>query len=165
MAAFLAGQIVTADQLTNLATEGTYVPVLAASTTDPNLGDDGIADGQWHRNGRRITEWIYFQFAGANVSNGSGSYRFQPNFLIDFSRYTASTTFGSQLGSCYLVDDETTDVRNIGFITLFSATGNGLLLFRLESLNFVDHDSPWVWAAGDVLVAEISYLADPAGLP
>lgn len=151
-------------KLADLDTQGTYTPVLEAGSTDPDLGSDGAAEGIWHRSGHLVTEWVRFEFGTSGVDAGSGSYRIQPFFPVDFSLFHASTSYGHILGSVFARDDSAANYR-VGVIQSFSSSGNGLLIFRVDGVNFFTESTPWTWAAEDSITAAFTYLADPASLP
>lgn len=162
---FLAGQAVTADNLNDLATEGTYVPLLTASTTDPNLGADGTATANWHRNGLWFFVDFEFQFSGTGADAGSGTFNVSLPFPADltFHRATPSTGRSSITGVGFTRDnDNITNSR--GFFCQLS-NANEIFMPTSDSASALDHDTPFIWADGDELNGSLTYLADPAGLP
>lgn len=163
-----AGEIITAKFLTDLATEGTYTPVLGSSSAPaPNLGADGSITGTWHRNGREINGTVMIHFAGTGADAGSGFYEVSLPFDADLSVMSASTNTGagSALGGVVLRDDSGVN-SSLGVAHLRSAS-----LFRIvvnstvAGNTLVGFNTPWTWAAGDRIAIEFTYTADPAGLP
>jgi hypothetical protein len=164
---FLPGQIVPASALQALDTQGTYDPVLTATTTNPNLGADGESSGAWQRSGHLITGWAQFFFSGTGVSAGSGNYQISLPFTADVSFLNPSTTVGAASvignGVCRAGTDPTGNSRQVQVV--LSSAG----LVRMNQLDGVGgqvtHNSPFTWNANSRISIIFSYLADPAGLP
>jgi hypothetical protein len=172
---FLAGQIVTADQLTNLATEGTYTPALTATTTDPNLGADGSTDGQWHRNGFQITAYVIVILSGTGIDFGSGDWEVSLPFGVNTSlMQTASvpglaTAIGS--GSIRRAVSTGSAPRQTD-ITIAPTTATTAGMYMGAQTSTLDTNyrlqaaSPILSSATTLRLAFFAtYLADPAGLP
>lgn len=152
-----AGKTVHADWAYFLDVSGTYTPVLSASTTPPNLGDAGTAVGNWHRNGHLITFNFRFEFAGAGVSAGSGTYTVSTPFNVETNLYGTPDIFGAG----YVIDIGTAANRAV-FATAFNDAST---VFMRADGGSVANNHPFIFAVGDFISGQGSYVADPAGLP
>lgn len=152
-----AGQTIQADWAYFLDTAGTYTPVLAASGTNPNLGDAGTAAGSWQRNGHLIVFNFRFQFSGSGVSAGTGTYTVSTPFDVDTSLYGTADIFGAG----YLIDSSSLPNRAV-FATAFNDAST---VFLRAAGGSVANNHPFTFATGDFISGQGSFVADPAGLP
>lgn len=158
-----AGKIITAEWSIRNSVFGTYTPALTASIVNPNLGTTGTAVGRWHRTGHLITGWAEFDFAGTGVLAGSGSYQINLPFPFDASFNPTGTTQGPIVGIGRLRDESTAANRQNVAVSIFAAPD--IVLMRQAGSTFVTDSDPFIWATGDRININFSYVADGASLP
>jgi hypothetical protein len=130
----------------------TYVPALTAATTDPNLGDTGIATGQYVRIGSTVIATFWVDFGGTGVSAGSGAYS------IALPLRAATTVAANpRLGVADLLDDSTGTRRVAACFAQSTPTALRLAVDGETSL--LGHAVPWTWAAGDHIRGALAYRA------
>ena len=158
----LAGQIITADRIDKLDTQGAYTPVLTAATTNPDLGD-GFSTGHWQRNGHLFNVWIEIEIGETGVDFGGSSWRVSLPFLADLTFHRAGALAGapSRIG---------------GFKTRSLSKGGAALLYQDSNgenlggyvILYEGDEATSIGGADFTINAQLlincSYVADPADL-
>lgn len=122
-----------------------YVPVLTASTTPPNLGSTGTIVGEYVEAGKSTWGHVRITFAGTGVSGGSGVY------AVTVPLAAAGTAVPRAAGSCAFERAGTVFARTPFFVNSTSLGMADGLGNRLGSTT--------AWAAGDEIDIEFRYEA------
>jgi hypothetical protein len=125
------------------ATSVDWDPPLKAVTTDPSVSVDGAR----YRIGAIEFLWARYVFSDIATPYGSGIYFVTlPNAAVGVN---ASTTAGSgqHVGS-WQARDSSGPQQSSGEVILRAADQ---IQFNTAQTSLVDNDSPWIWAAFDVL--------------
>lgn len=119
----------------------TYTPTLTAQTTNPTIGD-GTLTGRWKMVDSKSL-WLSISWTfGSTSAAGSGNYSFLlPNSVT--SGALVQTLSGS------LLDANLSTVHPV--IGRVNASGTTVTRVYYVDGVAVDHNSPFVWAVGDVL--------------
>ena len=72
---FLAGQILTAGQLNDLARDANYTPTLTGSGANPTLGTGSVASIEAHFNGDFYLAYFNITFGTSGAAAGTGTYQ------------------------------------------------------------------------------------------
>jgi hypothetical protein len=147
----LAGEIPTAERFG----EGpsSWVPVLRAATTNPNLGSSGEAEGWFVRIGDIVFGGARFHFSGTGISAGSGAYIFSPPIPIDTSLVEATTTLtqATQIGAGRVRDNNT--AANSAVFAVVPTSDMSMRMHTSGSPANVAHNHPgsgWVVAGSRI---------------
>lgn len=158
---FLAGQTLPAADMRALAVFDSYIPDLTATTTDPELGSFGVAEGTFYATGLWVEVFVTIQFA-SGASAGSGTYRIStpPGFLVH-SMYMDTST--PTLGLVRLRDDGAPDEDVWAWSAISGGDGTAVEIRSLDAPNaqVVSSSNPWTWAAGDRIRGSFRYIAEP----
>jgi hypothetical protein len=157
----LVGQLVDADDLNALDSQGTYTPTLGATTTNPTLGSGSTAVGHWWRSGHWVEGYARFEF-GTSMNAGSGTYYISVPFQPDISIMEASTTGGAAQRCAFgRVRDLGTGANSNTVVGQFrDESGTHYLWFSIDgSNNAVSNTAPIPWATGDLITIQFGYLA------
>jgi hypothetical protein len=150
--------------LAEILDQGTYVPTLTASTTNPTLGTGGnlTQAGWWKRVDDLIIGGALIRFGTTAPAAGSGTYYISLPFAANTAFHAASdsTGLGSALGIGGLRDNSvpTADLCQVQL----AAAGNTVMM--RSTTGTVTAGGPWAWAASDALSVNFVYQADPAAL-
>lgn len=148
-----------------LDVSGLWVPVLGATTTNPNLGSGGSTAGSWHVSGHWVTIWGQIHFSGTGISGGSGRWQISTPFPCDpsFVDVTATGADGSIVGVARLRDNS--DGSNSQNAVMQFDTGSTLWMMSHATNTGVTSGSPFTPAADDRIAFTAAYPIDPASLP
>jgi hypothetical protein len=155
----LAGQDLAAKTLD----QGTYVPVLTASTTNPTLGTGGSQAGWWQRVGDLIIGGATIRFGTSGIAAGSGTYFCSLPFPADTTFMVAALGAGlsSALGSACCRDNS---VPNASDGNCYLADTADKVYMRTSD-GLVTGVFPFTWAASDAPIdISFAYKADPNSL-
>jgi hypothetical protein len=163
----LVGQLVDPARLNILDTQGTYTPVLGATTTDPTLGSGSTAAGNWWRSGHWIEGFARFAF-GTSMNAGSGTYTITVPFPPDTTVMGSNGTGGAAHRCAWgRIRDLDTGGNSNNVVGQFRADGGvERLWFSINASNgAVTHSTPIPWTTGDLITIHFGYLADSDDLP
>ncbi len=152
--AFSPGQTLSAAQLQALGASSTYTPVLTGSTSNPNLGSGGQAQGWYHVNGQHVSVWFMVRFGTSGTSFGSGFYEISgpPGYTYNPAMPGLSVGIGRAL------DDNGSTERGLS-VLLSRNSGAAIVVFSvLETHLFVTNTVPWTWENQDILMGSFSFL-------
>lgn len=128
----------------------TYTPQLTATTTNPGMGSTALRQGRYIREGRRVTVEVILEFAGTNLTAGSGTYEVS----LPVTARTQST--GRRTGPAYAWDDSASNMAD--GIVYIDESATTKVRFCIDS-NVVTAAAPWTWADGDQLGFTLTYEA------
>jgi hypothetical protein len=141
-----------------------WTPVLTATSTDPNLGADGVAEGFYMVTNGWCVGWGRFFFDGTGVNAGGGGYRSTlpvPRHPLNF----ATTALGnSPIQGRAVAIDSSAQGNNVVDITVQNS-GSTVWCFMLRAGGQLGSGAPFAWATGDRLAWEFSYFIDPTWTP
>lgn len=127
-----------------------WTPSLLASTTAPSLGAGNTRVGYWSRD---ATGWVHgwgtITFGSSGVSEGSGAYQ------VSLPHPNADTS--AMCGTAYLTDSTALSSGGRRLAALVGLTSTSASLIEHGASSSVQHNSPWTWAAGDIIRYQFSY--------
>lgn len=157
----LGGQRIDADRMRFYEDYGSYEPWLLSTSTDPNVGSDGVRNGAWIRQGKWISGWARFVFGTVGVSfgGGGGTYLVTLPWPIDpsFVNYSGTSGQGHMIGWGYIRDNTTAADQGV---TLQPTLDSGIYAgwMSLNSSNStVNPTTPFTWASADGIAVCFSY--------
>jgi hypothetical protein len=128
----------------------TYVPVLTATNTNPNLGNGNIS-GYYTKIGRTVHVQGSLSFGSSGVSTGDGQYYISLP-IAGAAGYNAIGTcwlYDSSAGAGYIVlAADYRDTNRTSFNMYQGAGGAGIN---------VAHNGPFAWAASDQIRWHVTY--------
>jgi hypothetical protein len=124
-----------------------FTPVFRSNGSNPSLGTGGTIVGRYRQQSDKSVQGTVNIVFGTSPSAGTGTY------LIDFPVAPSLALTYAVVGSYYAYHNPT-------FSTGAAIFGSSTQLQLLSAANaLVGAASPWVWAAGDVLVVRFAYEA------
>lgn len=150
------------DQLVGPLGIQTYIPVLTALTTNPNLGTTGQITGFHYTILDIVVSWGFFRFGGAGINSGESTYLVTIPFVADNSlRAAADSGDGIHLGSGIVRDESNTSARQTCIVQLRDTSH---IQFNLEAgqttsraVSGTSGGIPIVFADGDAVAWGIRY--------
>ena len=134
-----------------------YTPALTATTTNPNLGATGTAEGYYYRIGNLINGWVKIEFGGAGAAAGSGVYIISLPVTASANIPTGAGV-GCSIGSGRLWDNDGSD----SWLIDAQLATNGTLRLRYDmqtAVGNVTNALPFTWATADYMTVCFSYEA------
>jgi hypothetical protein len=129
--------------------EGTYTPVLTASTTSPTLGPGSTVSGQFWKEDRWITAEFRITFGTSGVVVGSGTYAVSLPVAP-----TAAHLAWAVMGEGYIVDSSTGAHPPCVFRR--NNTGNTVQIV-VGSAGVAGHAVPMTWSTLDSIYGRVRY--------
>jgi hypothetical protein len=141
----------------------TYIPVLTAAVTNPNLGTTGEIKGFYYLVLDFVFSWGYFKFGGSSINSGDSTYIVTLPFAAD-PIYIENSDAGNgfQLGNGIIYDDSSGTNRQPCVVQLRDSTHIFFNQYMegTSSTRSVSGSSggiPIVWATGDYLTWQVRY--------